>query len=88
MDSKDNNTFALNRSVLREIAGLYHEIETNAFEFAKGMPASHELKVNKPFSRRRIQGHVRKLLEVSFWASLRKEEGRHHPVCSGVCPPT
>src|ERR1700720_956046 len=79
MNRKDSNTLALNRSFLREIAELYYEIETNAFEFAKEDASfARAYKVSKPFSRMRIQRHVRKLLEVSFWASLKKEEGRHH----------
>jgi hypothetical protein len=67
VDSKNNNTFALNRRFLREIAERYHEIETNAFGFAKEDASfARAYKVSKPFSVRRIQGHVRKLLEVSF----------------------
>lgn len=88
MDSKDNNTFALNRSFLREILERYHEIETDAFEFAKENASfARAYKVRKPFSRRRIQGHVRKLLAVSFWASLKKEEGRHHQFAVVYAPP-
>ena len=67
MNTKDNNTFALSCSFIRGIAELYHEIETNAFGFAKEDSSfAPAYKVSKPFSRRRIQRHIRKLNESLF----------------------
>ena len=82
----ENNTFDLNRSFIRKLAELYHEIAIDNFEFAKE-DARFPDKISKPFSRKRIQGHLRKLLEVSFWASLKTEEGRHHQFAVVYSPP-
>jgi hypothetical protein len=71
----DNNTFELNRSFVRELTETYYD------EQIFSQKASQELgyKTDKLFSLRRIQGHIKRLIEVSFWASVKKEEGRHHP---------
>lgn len=74
-----SNTFNLDRSFLTRLVELCHYEQKSAFEVAKEkpIPKSYE-KPGRPFSKKRIEKHIRELIEVSFWASLRKEEG-HHP---------
>jgi hypothetical protein len=73
------NTFNFDRRFLSRLVELCHDEQVSSFELAKEepIPKLHE-KPHRPFARKRIERHIRELIEVSFWASLRKEEG-HHP---------
>lgn len=86
MTSADNlrkqmgsNTFNLDRSFLKRLVEGCRYEQDSAIEVAKEKPILKSYgKPPRPFAKKRIEKHIRELIEVSFWASLRKEEG-HHP---------
>jgi len=87
-----NNTFDLNRDFALKLAELYHDDQVQAFrvlnEDAMKYPSRRRFYAAfKPFSKERVKRYMRRLLEVSFWASLLKEEGRHHQFAVVFCSP-
>src|ERR1044072_1672495 len=79
----DSNTFDLNREFVRELAEMYHNEQGMLQEANKEMG----YKPTKLLPMRRIQNHIKQLIEVSFWASVKKEEGRHHTFALNYAAP-
>src|SRR6266404_832373 len=79
----ENKMFSLNRSFVRELAELFYDdqislvaaLNENRLDNRKPKGG---YKVRKPVSKKRIEGHIKELIEVSYWGSLTKEEGRNH----------
>lgn len=65
-----NSAFRLNADFIRDLAEWYSDDVTPIESSSSGWRPT--------FPKRRVMQHVRSLLEESFWASLRTEEGRPH----------
>jgi len=77
------STFHLNRDFVERLVDLYHDDQVSLFEALKE-DARHNSRsregsrIRPPLSKERMQTEIAELIEVAFWASLTKEEGRHH----------
>src|SRR5262245_53129904 len=70
------NTLNIASDFLTSIADIYHDSENDDCEAQKS--ESTPWRNRKPFSKRRMRGHIKQLLEVSLWGSLMPEEKRQH----------
>jgi hypothetical protein len=76
-----NNTFSIEEGFLRELSDLYLSIQATYLENQESEREEDptvDFGLSKQLSKRRTRKHFKELLEVSFWASLKMEEGRHH----------
>lgn len=82
LSTMSTNTFVLNREFVRTLSELYYDDQSFTLEILKKEPIENSRRIqhyeHHISSKSRIETHIRRLLEVSFWASLLKEEGRHH----------
>jgi hypothetical protein len=89
----NDNRFELTGSFLQDLVERYHEDQNRLFEVLQEDAIRNPRKVHfnnisEPLSEECMLKHIKELIEVSFWASLRKEEGRHHSFAVLYSPPT
>jgi hypothetical protein len=71
-----NKSFCLDPSLIGEMAERYHEDKEGLW--AHDARTGRRYLFRKPFCRERIERHIAKMVEESFWASLKTEEHRYH----------
>src|SRR5260370_38377014 len=82
-----DNKFRLHPGFLKRLAEWYHDDLTTSFQTAKEENWSKAARPNRPFSLNRLKRQLAEIIQVSFWASLRREEGRQHPFVLVYSPP-
>jgi hypothetical protein len=74
-----SRTFLLNPKVADEVHAEYCRV-------LEELERDRSAETRYLTSRSPSKEHIRSLIEEAFWASLEREEGRHHRFCIAVCP--